>query len=234
MARAAVTIGMVLSPSTPVAAQLVEVEPASRFAGGVSFVLARPVGQFANFVNIGAGFDGFIVGHFDRRRIVGLRFDGRVIIYGSETVTRPLSTTVPRITVDVTTTNLIASAGVGPQVTLPGHRVRPYAFGTVGFSYFGTESSVEGEADLVPFASSTNFDDVTFALAGGGGLLIGLSRGKTPLSLDLSGEFVNHSRTRYLREGGIRDLPDGTIVVSPIESSTNMVLFKVGVAVGIR
>jgi hypothetical protein len=230
-------LGLVTVCSTQSAgAQLVEVEPATtRIAGGLGLSLGVPVGEFQNFIDFGGGFGGFFLANFDRQGTVGLRVDGRVIVYGNETVRRPFSETIPRVTVDVTTSNFFASLGVGPQWTPAIGRVRPYVYGTIGFSYFATESSVSGDADfLPPFVQSTNFDDLTYALAGGGGLAIRLSSGRTPISLDLGAEYVRHGETRYLREGGIEERPDGTVVIFPIESHTNMLLFKIGVAFGFR
>lgn len=239
MVRVTVMIAFVVLMASietrPGAAQLVEVEqPTTRFAGGGSVNLGLPVGEFQDFIDFGGGLGGFFLANFDRAGTIGLRVDGMFIIYGNETVRRPFSQTIRRVTVDVTTNNFFVSLGVGPQWTPATGRVRPYVYGTVGFSYFATESSVSGDFDFTPFARSTNFDDVTYALAGGSGLAIRLSSGRVPVSLDLAAEYLRHGETRYLREGGIEELPDGTVLISPIQSNTNMVLFKIGVAFGFR
>ncbi len=225
--------GGVIACVQPLSAQLVEVDPRpGRFAGGVGLSMGVPVGEFQDFIDFGGGFGGYLVTHFDDARTIGLRADVGFIIYGSETVRRPFSDTIRRVTVDVTTTNSFFALGVGPQWTPATGRVRPYVYGTVGLSYFFTESSVRGDADFTPFVSSTNFDDVTFALAGGGGLVVRLTGGNRPISLDFASEFLRHGETRYLREGGIQERPDGSIFVTPIESNTNMVLFRIGIAIG--
>jgi hypothetical protein len=47
--------------------------------------------------------------------------------------------------------------------------------------------------------------------------------------------FIRNGHTRYLREGGITDLPGGGgFTVSPIESETNLVVYHVGINVGLR
>lgn len=233
--RGMAVLSLMVVPMAALSAQLVEVSPpVTRNAGGLALTLGVPVGEFHDFVKFGGGVGGYYMRTFDRAGTIGLRIDGMFIVYGSETVRRPLSQTIQRVTVDVTTTNAFASLGVGPQWTPATGRVRPYLYGTAGFSYFATESSVRGDADFSPFVSSTNFDDVTFALAGGGGLAIRLSSGRTPVSLDLSAAMLRHGETRYLREGSIEELPDGSIVISPIQSHTSMALFKIGVAFGFR
>ena len=54
------------------------------------------------------------------------------------------------------------------------------------------------------------------------------------VGLDLGARFIRNGHTQYLREGGITDLPDGGFTVSPIESETNLVVYHVGVSVGLR
>jgi hypothetical protein len=39
---------------------------------------------------------------------------------------------------------------------------------------------------------------------------------------------------RYLREGGITDLPDGTIVVTPIQSEANLLMYRLGFSITLR
>ncbi len=200
---------------------------------GINVMLARPVGEFQDFVDWGGGFGVYGVVNFDRGRHIGLRFDGTYVLYGHESFTVPLSFTIPRVGVDVTTTNYIVALGVGPQLTLARGPFRPYVYGTAGFSYFATESSVGGTHDYYDFARSTNFDDVTLALTAGGGLLLRLSRGRHPVALDLSAQSTYNGPAEYLRRGGIIDRPDGTIIVRPIRSEANLVVFRAGLAIGL-
>ncbi len=200
---------------------------------GISGVLARPVGEFQDFVDWGGGIDLYGVISLSRRVPVGMRIDGSFLSYGHESFQQPLSNTIRRVTVDVDTDNLIASLGVGPQLTLGQGALRPYVYGTVGFSYFATVSSVSGTADPDAFASSTNYDDVTAALTAGGGLLLRISSGKHPVSLDLSAQKTYNGETTYLRKGSLLESPDGSISFIPIRSETNLVTFRVGVAIGV-
>jgi hypothetical protein len=226
------TLGVLSAFGSSARAQgLREVMPSKLFGGGLT--LAVPVGEFDRFVDVGGGLNGFAVINFDRDGYVGIRFDGAILWYGNENWTAPLSPTIPWVLVDVNTDNFITSFGLGPQFTLGRGPIRPYAYGTVGFSYFATVTSARGTANIDPFASSTNFDDVTFALAAGGGLLLQLSRGRTPVSLDLNVYTLQNGQTEYLREGSIRDNRDGTISVIPIRSEANLVGFRLGVAVGV-
>ena len=207
-------------------------EGPKRHVVGISGTLARPVGEFRNFVSWGGGASLYGVYNF-KNGPLGIRFDGSLLSYGHEKLRVPLSLTIQRIWVDVSTDNIITTAGVGPQLTLGAGPVRPYVYGTVGFSYFATVSSVEGTSDNEAFASTTNYDDVTLGLSAGGGLMIQLSRGKRPASLDLSVQSFHNGRMSYLRSGSLLEAADGSISFIPIRSEANLVTFRIGFVVGV-
>jgi hypothetical protein len=202
------------------------------WAGG-SLALALPVGEFSNYVKVGGGANGFFAWRLAADGAASIRVDGTFLIYGSETRRVPLAPSGPLslVDVDVTTSNMIASMGIGPQLTATRGAIRPYVNGEVGFSYVGTSSSVSGSGDGDSFANSTNFDDFTFALRGGGGLWVRLS---SVVSLDLSAHYIRNGRVSYLREGSITFDLTGAPIYHPIESQTNLWLVQAGVSVGIQ
>lgn len=201
-----------------------------RLQAGAHLDLALPQGEFSNFVDAGYGLGGWIAFNLDRHGTIALRLDGSYLTYGRESRRRPLSPTVPFVTVDVTTSNNIYTLGVGPLISLSNGAVKPYLSASAGFAYFATESSVSGTNNNQDFASSTNFDDFTFAWTGGGGLRIRVSNRRTPIYIDLGAEYQRNGRARYLREGSITDNGDGTLTIRPIESETNLLLLKLGVS----
>lgn len=196
-------------------------------------LVAQPQDQFANYVKVGAGFGIHFVQQLDRAGMVALRVAGDFLIYGHETERVPLSPTFPRIAVDVSTSNSIATLGIGPQFMVPGGAVRPYLNGTAGFSYFFTESSVSGSDNSIEFASTKNFDDFTFSWTAGAGLYIPIRAAKTPISIDVGARYHGNGRAHYLREGSISDDGAGGITITPIESNTNLVTYQIGVTFGI-
>ena len=202
----------------------------------IDLAIAQPLGEFRDYVKIGAGLDGSLVWHLSADRAWGLRFDGGFINYGSETKRTRLSNTIgDRIQVDVNTTNNIARFGVGPQLQVPHGRVRPYLHGTAGVSYFYTRSTVEGIDDQNnDFAGTTNFSDWAFTYGGGGGVIIPFTTKGNTVSLDLGARYHKNGKTRYLREGSIVDQPDGSIDYAPIESEVELLVYSIGVSVGLR
>jgi hypothetical protein len=206
-----------------------------RFFGGAEALYARPQGDFARYVDHGWGASGHFLVALDRAGAFALRLDGGFLNYGNERKRACLSETVGcRVTVNVETSNNIAFLGVGPQLMAPNGHFRPYVNGTVGFSYFFTQSAVEGTGNGSRFAQTTNFDDAVFSTAAGAGLYVPVRAGRTPISLDLGARYRWNGKTRYLREGSITDLPSGDIAISPIESRTDLVTYQIGVTFGAR
>ena len=202
-----------------------------RAYGDINFAVAQPIGAFNDFIGQGYGVTGGFVWNLDRDRVFGIRVEGGFLQYGSENTTIcPFSC---RVDVNVNTSNDIAFAGIGPQITVPAGPLRPYINATAGMSYFFTHSSLSGNNDAENLFDTTNHDDVVFALTGGGGFMIPLFLGRTPVLLDLGATFHRNGEATYLREGSIRDRPDGSIVINPIRSEANFVTYRFGVSIGI-
>lgn len=202
--------------------------------GGIDLLVARPTGQFAENVNVGGGIG--IHGRlaFDDSGVFSLRGDLGFINYGNETI-RICVTQPCRVTGNLTTSNNIVFAGLGPEITLGSQAAHAYGHGSAGFAYFGTTSSVEGSGNQGdPFAQSTNFDDVTFAWMAGGGTRFRLSGGNTPVWLDLGARYHGNGEAEYLRKGDIQDLPDGSVRITPRRSDTNFWTFRFGITIGFR
>jgi len=227
--NAALVWAAFVSPS-PAAAQ--EAAPPRGHVGG-ELLVATPTGEFAE--NVGTGFGLGFFGRYalDEAGIVSLRGDFGFMNYGRETI-RICVTQPCRVTGDLTTSNNIAFGGVGPELGVAGGPIWMYVNGAAGFAYFGTTSQVEGSNNSGdPFASSTNFDDLTFAWLAGGGVQFRASSGRHPVSIDVGGRYHFNGEAEYLRKGDITDLPDGTVVINPRRSETNLWTFRVGVSVGI-
>ena len=191
--------------------------------------LAAPLGEFNDNVGLGGGVGLGGLLYLGDNRYAALRAEGSFVVYGSDTVRRPLSPTIPFVDVDVETTNSILTAGVGPQIFLATGPIRPYIYGTVGLSYFVTQTSVKGDHEDEPIASTTNFDDLNLLLSGGGGLSVKLHKG---VHLDLSAVYNHNGLAEYVTEGGLRELRGGGWVADPIASNANLITYRVGISIG--
>jgi opacity protein-like surface antigen len=202
---------------------------------GINFTVGQPLGQFSDFIDNGYGVSGNFVYNFDEHGVAGLRIDGTYLNYGNEKKRACLSTTIGcRVTVDVNTSNNIVMFGVGPQISVPSGPIQPYLAGTVGLTYFFTESSVEGTSDSSPFAQTTNQDFATFGWTGIGGVRIPVHPGRQPVMIDFGVRYNGNGKAEYLRKGSIVDNPDGSITVNRIRSDANLLTYHVGVVIGIR
>lgn len=204
-----------------------------RFLLGLNLQVAAPQGEFNDFVGTGVGIGGNFTFLLDRQRRAGIRIFISWIQYGRTTERLPLSPTLPGLLVDLTTSNNITTFGVGPEFQLGSGDFRPYFHGGIGVSNFATVTSAEGSNNTDPFASTTDFNDWTFAWYGGGGLQFQITHGRNPVSLDAGIRYQGHGETRYLREGSIRPTPGGGISFTPIQSKTDILVPHLGVQIGI-
>ena len=220
---------LVLLRVVPAVAQ---VSPEStRFTITGAPILSQPQGEFKNNIGRGYGGDAGFLYHLDRSGMLSLRFDFSGVDYGHEKKREPLSETIgQRIVVDVTTTNSIMTLGFGPEFAWPHGPVRPYV--NTGFSelFFRTSTSVKGTNSEENLAATTNQKDAVAAWVLGGGLRIPFSNNpQKAVSLDLGVRYHRGGVASYLREGSIQNLPDGSIIISPLSSRTPTLIYMVGV-----
>jgi hypothetical protein len=227
-----------LTLASPAGAQY-DVEPGPRSARGPRLALgggasvAQPVGEFRNYVNNGFGGGAHLLVRVDPRGVLALRVDGGFLVYGHETK-RMSFPGAGRVELDVTTSNNIVTYSIGPQLMVPTGPVRPYVNAFAGGAYFFTESSIGDTEYDTDFASTRNFGDNVPSYGYGGGVFIPLAVRNALVGIDLGARFIRNGFTRYLREGGITDLPDGGYTVSPIESETSLVVYHIGVSAELR
>ena len=234
-ALAALTLALVIAVAEPADAQYGP-EPGLRrlrvaLGGGV--LVAQPVGEFRSYVGHGFGGGGHVLLRLDGAGALALRGDLGYVIYGHERIRVSLPN-AGRVEFDVTTNNNILTYSLGPQVMMPTGPIRPYANAFMGGAYFFTESSIGGTDNSGDFASTRNFGDNVPSYGYGGGVFLPLAVRNAVIGIDVGARFVRNGRTRYLREGGITDDPGGGYTVSPIESETNLVVYHLGVSVGLR
>ena len=232
MRTAALSI-LLLCTALPLDAQTPDPQTTRVYLGG-SFIVAEPQQDFRDHVNTSFGGSLNVLWLPATNSPLALRFEGGGIGYGSETKRVPLSPTIGgRVMVDLTTNNLIAFAHAGPQLSMTRGAVRPYIAPTAGIAYIATVSSVSGDDSSENFASDTNYDDTQFSYGATAGTYVKVSTGRTPIALDLSVRYHRNGQASYLKKGGIRDNPDGTISFDPVRSSIDMLTFQIGASFGI-
>jgi hypothetical protein len=206
------------------------------YVGG-GLLIAQPDGEFKNYVSSAFGASGHLVQNLDDRGIFSLRAELGLLVYGSRTARQSLGGgALGLIGVDVTTSNNIMFGALGAQITLPTEVMKPYVTGSIGFSYFFTNSEISGTNDQnAPFASTNNFDDNGFTTMYGGGILIPFKNGKNPIALDLGAQFHNNPDIQYLTKSSIVfNGSNNPPTITAYRSQANFITYRIGVTVGIR
>ncbi len=227
-----------LTVASPAAAQ--GDRPARSSAGtylGGDLLIAQPDGEFKNYVSSAFGISGHLIQNLDDQGIFAVRAELGLLIYGQRTARQSLGGgALGLIGVDVTTSNNIMFGGIGAQVTLPTSVIKPYATGSIGFSYFFTESQVAGtNNNNAPFASSNNYSDNGFTTMYGGGLLIPFKNGRNPIALDLGAQFHNNPDIQYLTKNSIVfNGANNPPTITVVRSQANFITYRIGITVGIR
>ncbi|MEZ4414177.1 MAG: hypothetical protein R3E10_00330 [Gemmatimonadota bacterium] len=235
-------VGLVAAFAAPVQAQRFRGEPRfdtwrePRLFLDLGLLVGDPVGEFSEFVDDGWGIGGGLGYAIDPAGIFRVRVDGGVLVYGRERQEVCISDLVGcRVIADLTTTNQIAFADLGAEVGIDLGGVRPYVGVARGLSYFQTTSSLNGVDDFERDGvfDTTNFDDLVWGWKSRAGLQFRVSRGRTPVYLDVSAIYHENGEAEYLTEGDIQDNPDGSITVFPVFSEANLVTFQMGVSIGL-
>ncbi|MEX2154795.1 MAG: outer membrane beta-barrel protein [Gemmatimonadaceae bacterium] len=190
--------------------------------------LAQPIGGFKANVDAAWGIGAAV--RYRWFEPLAIRGDATILNYGNERKRVPLSETVNRVVVDMTTSNNIAVFSVGPELMVPRGPIRPYVYAFAGYSYFFTESSVGDDHDGGAFASSTNFHDGGLATGWGGGLRVPLRVRKTNVAIDAGARRTRNGTRSYLRHGDIIDQPDGSMQFTSRTSDADFWQYHLGVS----
>ena len=206
----------------------------SRFSIAGDFIVSKPKGEFAGYVDTGFGANVIGLFRLDRDGMFSLRADVGGLQYDRENRRVAFMPYTPRVQLDVETVNTVYWGAIGPQFMFATKGpVRPYANAAIGFMDFVTTTSLKGTEYDEEFASTTNKSDVTTAYIFGGGVYVPLGRTKTSASLNLGARYHFGGRASYLRKGDIIDNPDGTITVNAVSSKTDVILWQLGLSVPI-
>jgi Outer membrane protein beta-barrel domain len=194
--------------------------------GGVRGINAQPIGEFKRYVQDDWGVGGDFRWFPGSQKVVSLRTDAGVLIYGRQT-TRECFGTGCRINVDITTSNNIFSGLAGPELQVPSGPIRPYVNAMAGWTVFWTQSSADGQNGGESVFQTTNLRDNLFTSAVGGGVRIPLAN---RVSLDFNARRNFNGRARYLTRDSFGDGSNTTPLVR--ESEVNMWTYAIGVSFG--
>jgi opacity protein-like surface antigen len=236
MTRAGVALLVCLAPVS-LLAQPVPPTPGSRVLGGLYFIGGGPTGHFGQVV--GSAVVGGVGGHVSltpRRGPFGLRLEATYLQYGSTTTRVPIGDTGSE-SGDRTIDNGIERIAVGPVVMQRHGRVRPYAYATIGTSWFVTRTRVTAECDascddeqqVRVIAEQTNETGSTFSWSAGGGVLVPVGRHG---SIEVGVRYIANGTVIWLSEGDLVEDANGQLQPHPRRSPANVVELTLGYTFG--
>jgi len=203
-----------------------------RFQAGLNFTLGFPQGEF--IVNsTGLGGSGYFAYKLPKTPI-SIGADVGILVYGSDTREELLESSIPEVTVDVTTRNFILTCQFFIRAQPPGGDIRPYLDGLIGFNYLWTETGIYDQSGGIydEVASSVNLSDFAISYGLGGGLMIRLYQSQKSafaVLLDLGIRYLKGGKAEYLKEGDILR-EDGMIIYNTNYSNTDLFSTHIGVA----
>lgn len=199
----------------------------SRFSGAISLLNTQPLGD----LETGAGFGGAASAAvaLDPRQRIRVRADLRFALYGHDRQRSCLGGTAGcLIQMDIDTNYSSFYLGFGPELALPLGNATVVLDATAGLGRFAVDSSVRGVSDQDESLFDTNnFHDEVFAWAAGGELRVPLSR---QVGLSFGAHYLRNGEASYVPEGGIGQLPDGSLDLQTLTTDANQVAITLGVA----
>ncbi|KAA3656745.1 MAG: hypothetical protein DWQ10_14740 [Calditrichaeota bacterium] len=212
---------------------------AQQFTTGANFTLGKPQGEFEkNIDRNGYGGSLFFMAHAPNSPLAA-GVEVGILNYGHESRREPFSTTIPDVTVKVNTNNNAVLSSIFLRLQPQQGFIRPYVGGSIGFSYFYTETSIEDEDfdDNEDIASTTNLDDFTFAYSGDFGASLLLYKNIPDVRsemqrtfevlFDFKARYLNSGEAEYLKEGSIRR-ENGKVTYDISRSRTEMMTYHFG------
>jgi hypothetical protein len=192
--------------------------PLPRWYVGVAGEYGHALGDAGDDMGGGGGILFTGAWRMGRRSPFALRMSGHTLIYGSETNSYPV---LPGLDVDVTTTNLFATFGVGPQFVAGGPPVEAYVFAVGGGTYMGTYSQVSGDEGDV----ESQVDDFAWSAETGGGFLIHLN---PAVAIDVGARYQYIGEITYLPQGQVYS-GGGEPLLTRVTSDVSVMLYHLGV-----
>ena len=205
-----------------------------RFQTGFNFTLGFPQREFKeNVNNTGLGGSGYFMYRLPKSPI-SIGTSVGILVYGSDSREELLESSIPEVTVDVTTRNYILMCHFFLRAQPPSGDIRPYLDGLIGFNYLWTETGIYDQSAVLfdEIASSVNMSDFAFSYGVGGGLMIRLyQRQKSAFAvlLDLGIRYLKGGKAEYLAEGDILS-EDGLATYNVSYSNTDLFTAHIGVA----
>ena len=241
-----VLAGALLLPALrPAHAQIIQpaanpVQGPARYSVGIAANVGQPLGEFAQNVGTAYGLDGFGTLGLDSRGIFSLRAQLGFVQYSSKDETFWVQSGFGLFELESVTKSGVLTLGAGPQLMAPSGNIRPYVAGTIGFSRFSTETSINVPASQSNSGTSEQLDqqtvssDFIMSLTGTAGIAFHLGFLGNSAMGDLGVRYHHNGLARYVSSDGVQYDGNGNATVTPTTSEANFLTYRIGVVIPIR
>lgn len=118
--------------------------------------------------------------------------------------------------------------GIGPQVSWPRGRLRPYAYALASGAYFNSHADLTGRDSLGRYiVIPGDLNRLAWGAGLGGGATFGITN---RVSLDVGSEFRRYGEVRTIGNGAVK-MPNGAVFITENRGDLSMILFRAGVTV---
>jgi len=161
---------------------------------------------------------------------LSLRLDADYAQFLSTRVARPYPGTTADV--DIETTMRAFTVLGGPEVGMRMGRISARVTASAGVARSATTSTLSGLGDPTYYSRSTTFDDLTWALAAGGGTGVLISGGHTPVWVVVDGSYRRTGDVRIVREDALRSGVISGLYLPPTPTPASWVVVRLFVAIG--
>lgn len=200
-----------------------------RLSVGPTYV--KPLAALGTYVGGGAGAGGSV--HVPVGNRLALTVTADYFGAGPTTQQRRWGGAQSPYSVTIATGTRVFALEAGPAAELTRGPVRAALHVGAGVAHVANSSSVSGLYDLDPFARATTHAQLTWTVAVGGGLGLRVSRGHTPLWLELSTRWIHTGRTGIVREDHLLVGQISGVYLYPTPTDTRFLITRLAIAFGV-
>ena len=224
-------IGGMATTAATAGAQSSTHTPTGVFSGRIALAVSDPQGDFGKNTGTGYGLDLSGLWRLEKQGILNLRFDGTFLSYASTTRRVPFVGTGNLVKLDLKTSSNIFTLVGGPQLLGPKGVFTPYVSALGGFSYFGTNTSVEGSDNTNnDFASTTNSSDFSLAYGASAGAYLRVYKSvKQDIRLEFGGRYPRHDNAKYLNDQRVEEGYQANRDPIPLRGRADFVTYYLGI-----
>jgi hypothetical protein len=227
-------------PLATAAAQIIQPNQAKAtdlFTVGASFMGGLPVGEFRREDN--GGFGGEVVLGFQpfrgqplliRGSAGGMKYGSRKA-WGYQETCDDNGCWLEEQEYDARSHSMY-NLQIGPEVFLTSGTIRPFAFATLGRTFFSSRANFKPTTPYGEEWSQGIFSSNNFSTTYGGGLRWMATTSGRQIGFELSARVHRNIGAEYLTEPRVTENPDGSLVIDPAYGAAHVLGIQLGIWFG--